>query len=206
MPAAAGPDYVTTLAQDERDAAARFHFESDRRRYVAAHLALRNVLAELTGRPPSSLRFGRTEHGKPFLLESDLHFSLSHSHDFIAIAVAHAPVGIDVERIRPEVETSEIASRYFRPDEVQWIANQRQRDLAFFQLWTLKEAIIKADGRGLSLPLDEVCVDLAALSSPGPIRCSAGGAEWLARPLEAPAGYCAHVAFREAARPSPTAS
>jgi 4'-phosphopantetheinyl transferase len=153
---------VSLLSAEERAQHARFHFARDARDYAAAHALLRTVLSKDTSRPPECWRFDKTSHGKPFLIgEEELtpSFSLSHAHGMVACAVAHGvDIGVDVECVDREVDFLEIAARFFSPAEAQRLAHldldaRRQR---FFDLWTLKEALVKAMGLGLSVPLASI--------------------------------------------------
>ena len=86
----------------------------------------------------------------------DLHFNLSHTEGVTVVALArHRQVGIDVERIREDTNALELAERFFSRKEVLWLQSQPavQHIPSFFTCWTAKEAYIKAQGEGLSLPL-----------------------------------------------------
>lgn len=141
------------LSQDEQTVASRFLRHDDRVRYVCAHVALRRVLAAYTGYHPSRLQFATTPEGKPYLPGSHIHFNLSHSGRCVAIAVcAGGPVGVDVEEIRIHPEWRDLARVYFAPRELAWLsAGSEDRQLArFYRLWTMKEALVKATGAGVS--------------------------------------------------------
>ena len=203
QPARVIEDFLETLSDDERKRAARFRFEKDRIHFIAARGMLRRLLAHMLGVRPARVRFNYGKYDKPFLQEefesSRLKFNISHSggRALLAFAVGRE-VGIDIERIRPEVATEDIAERYFSACEV-----ERLRSLphdvqaeAFFNCWTRKEAFIKAIGEGLSCPLDKFDVTLA----PGDAamllatRVEAQPAsKWSMRALEAGDGYRAAI-------------
>jgi 4'-phosphopantetheinyl transferase len=140
---------ATRLARGERERAARFRFERDRRRFIAARARLRELLGARLGAAPEAIELACGESGKPVLAgrfaASGLQFSVSHSEDLALYAFASAPVGIDVEARRPLAEARAIAERFFAP---------RERRLDFFYAWTRKEAFVKALGGGLALPLE----------------------------------------------------
>jgi 4'-phosphopantetheinyl transferase len=145
-----------TLSGDERRRGARFRFDRDRRRFVVAHGALRALLGRYLRTPPGRLRFVHNAFGKPELgpeFGRRLTFNLSHSADLAAIAVAHAEVGVDVERVREQPEYDEIARRHFSAYEVDELSGlpSRLRAQAFFICWTRKEAYAKARGEGLAM-------------------------------------------------------
>ena len=114
---------------------------------------------------PQRLVFAQNEFGKPHVVQApSMHFSLSHSDDRALLAISDTlEVGADLER-RRTLEHLDLARRYFHPDEIAEIEAQpgdgAQRE-AFFRIWTLKEAVVKALGKGLSMPLDGFAVSIA---------------------------------------------
>lgn len=157
-----------TLADEERQRADRFHFEKDRRHFTAARGAMRFLLAGYLACRPEEVRFTYSNYGKPRLMDadssSDFRFNLTHSHGLALLAVTRGrDIGVDVERIREmERDGEALAERFFSPREVavlQSLLPQLRRE-AFFHCWTRKEAYIKAQGKGLSLPLDQFDVSL----------------------------------------------
>ncbi len=162
------PDLVqsafTYLSADEAQRASRFHFETDRDHFVVAHACLRRILARYLPNEPRSINFSVNEYGKPFLPNREVQFSLSHSGEYALVGVIRERnIGVDVEQIRTGIEIESLAGRYFSPLEVsEWMAlPPEQRTLGFFNGWTRKEACIKAQGMGLSLPFDSFDVSLA---------------------------------------------
>jgi 4'-phosphopantetheinyl transferase len=184
------------LSDDERASADRRVFDEDRSRYIAAHAVLRRVLSAYASRPSASLRFEARDGGKPFLADQDLHFNMSHSGGLVAIAVAGEEVGIDVERVDRPIDADAIAARFFTADEQRWLRGQPAMPHAFFRLWTIKEALMKADGRGMAIPLAQLAVDTSTLGIDAPVRCHIGGAPWLVREVAAGDRVCVSVARR----------
>ncbi len=167
------PALQQCLADAEKERAARFHFERDRRRFVAARVALRTLLGRALAIPPAAVHFQFGPQGKPFLHQthrSDIHFNLAHSHNLALIALARATaLGVDLEHARPLDQMQLIARRFFSVQEVAALAAappEHQHRL-FFRIWSRKEAFIKATGKGLSQPLDAFDV-LAAGGEPLP--------------------------------------
>jgi 4'-phosphopantetheinyl transferase len=151
----AAPVAAACLSEAELARAQRFAFERDRRRYVAAHVALRQLLAAASGIDPAALAFSAAAFGKPALVgpAAGLHFNLSHSQSQALVAIdARCPVGIDIELVRDLPDAQQLAATCFTPDELE--ALQRQpataRERAFLVGWTRKEACLKALGLGLS--------------------------------------------------------
>jgi len=153
-----GPASVV-LDRNEREAAGRFLFAEDRDAYIAAHTLLRLELGRLLQRPPESLAFQASATGKPFIANADsrLRFNLSHTRGCVAIAVSWArEVGVDVEarsRLKDTVP-EDVAASFFSPHEKRWLAEpEGDRSTRFLRIWTRKEAIAKAAGEGLALPM-----------------------------------------------------
>jgi len=143
------------LDPDEQARAARFVFEHDRNRYVAAHGALRRLLARHTGRALSDIRYTLGDFGKPSLKGSPgCAFNLSHSENIALIGIADdGGIGVDVEVLRPVLDATALSMDNFTPTEQASLfsASAAERDLVFFWGWTRKEACLKATGSGLSI-------------------------------------------------------
>ena len=157
-----------TLADQEKARAARFVFERDRDRYVAARGILRDLLGQYLRCAPQSVEFVYGPHGKPALAGAALRpaicFNLSHSHGLAVVAIGREQeVGIDVELIRAEFASEAIAKRYFSAKEIDELSRlpAELRTEGFFLCWTRKEAYIKAKGNGLQIPLDSFDVSLS---------------------------------------------
>ncbi|MEM9258782.1 MAG: 4'-phosphopantetheinyl transferase superfamily protein [Bacteroidota bacterium] len=101
--------------------------------------------------------FQYTKFGKPFLQQAtELHFNLSHTDGYALMAFSQGEtIGVDVEPINERIEIETLVHRFFSPVEISTIIAMQPADrpAAFFRLWTRKEALIKAQGAGLSLPL-----------------------------------------------------
>lgn len=191
------------LSADEIARADRFHFPKDRAEYVAARGTLRRILGHALDQDPAALHFTYSRHGKPALeAAGDLRFNVSHSGEYALIALSQGrDVGVDIERLRADLASMEIAQRFFSAAEVAALEAlpEAQRLAGFFACWTRKEAYIKARGEGLSHQLD--CFDVtltpgetAALLATRPDPKEA--AKWSLRNLPLPAGYAGALAVR----------
>jgi len=157
------------LSTDEHRRASAFACGHHQRRFVVARAGLRWLLGAYLGRRPSALRFRYGPHGKPELDEVSappFSFNLAHAEGLAVYAVfGGREVGVDIERIRPELADAAIATRFFSPLEQRQLAkvDSIHWTEAFFACWTRKEAYLKARGDGLSRPLDsfDVVVDPA---------------------------------------------
>jgi 4'-phosphopantetheinyl transferase len=156
------------LDNDERTRAARFKFDRLTLGFTIARGRQRTILGRYLGMDPASLRFRLGAHGKPELDLAEgappLRFNLSHSGDFVLLAVTHDQrVGVDIEAMTRTIgEMEDIADRFFAPAEFEiWRSlPSADRRHAFFLCWTRKEAFLKALGDGLSRPLDSFEVEL----------------------------------------------
>jgi 4'-phosphopantetheinyl transferase len=155
------------LSADERGRASRFRFAHDRDRFVGARGLLREILALYLNAAPGRLSFGYGAYGKPFLAREEhgtLCFNVSHSFDTMLLAIAHKrEVGVDVEGVRSiGLATDELGDTVLSEPEKQALARRDGQDKrsTFLRFWTLKEACIKADGRGVSLPLERIDVSV----------------------------------------------
>ena len=116
--------WSATLDEDERARAARFHFDADRRDFIAAHALLRAMLTSCLGASPDAWRFSIDANGKPGidnrLAVGDVAFNLSHTRGLVAVALAsHGAIGVDVEKIDDAKADLAVAEAYFAPAEVE---------------------------------------------------------------------------------------
>jgi 4'-phosphopantetheinyl transferase len=195
-------ELTATLATDERERAARFHFPKHRDCFIAGRGLLRKLLAAYLDRPAAALRFEAGPHGKPALAgaeaEAGLHFNLSHSGDRALYAVARREVGVDLERLDRVVSYASVAERICTPRE--WAAFQAlpaaRLPEAFFACWTRKEAIAKALGCGLigGLQTLEVCLREDARSDGRTSVLDGQGREWSILNLALESGWMGALA------------
>ena len=158
-------EYGSLITADEAARQRRFVFDKDREQFLLARALVRSVLSCYADVPPAEWRFGQNDFGKPGIdrpeAPPELAFNLSHTQGLVVCAVAKAAsVGVDVEAIDRDVEHLTIAERFFAEPECRYLrgAAADERGRAFFRIWTLKEAYIKAHGRGLSIPLGSFAV------------------------------------------------
>ncbi|MEL6930245.1 MAG: 4'-phosphopantetheinyl transferase superfamily protein [Cyanobacteria bacterium J06600_6] len=154
----------TCLSTDEIVRAQKFRFPQHKRRFIAARGILRHLLSGYLGRQPQNLCFTYGNKGKPHLdqnqaTQSPLQFNLSHSQEYALFGfnLQHL-IGVDLEYQRPMPDALKIARRFFAEREFQMLAesDREQQSLLFFQLWTAKEAYLKAVGTGLADSLARV--------------------------------------------------
>lgn len=162
------------LSQDEIARADRFVHAIDSSRFRAGRGRLREILAEIRGEAPRDLAFDYNAQGRPSLAGGPF-FNLSHSHSYAALAVSVTlDIGVDIEGFR-KVEEG-VARRFFAKAECAALAALPEDawQAGFFRCWTRKEAIIKAHGLGLSMPLDSFEVTLVPGEAPALHRLDGG--------------------------------
>jgi len=154
-------DYLSLLDSDEMRRLHRLVFERDRHRFLVSHALQRYVLSLYGGQPAGSWRFLKGTHGKPELAPGQgaraPAFNLSHSGSLALLAVSEgaALLGVDIEFHRPMRNFQGLATRNFAPSEAARLPglDGAARAGEFYDLWTLKEAFVKACGAGLSQSL-----------------------------------------------------
>ena len=145
------------LDNRELDKAGTFKNLRMRNRYIAVRGLVRATLADYLGVRPATLQFIFGEYDKPALLGEQLHFNVSHTGNHLAIGVSDMQnIGVDIELHKTRNRLGELAKRTFTDQELNyWSGLVQSRQLpGFYQLWTKKEAFVKAVGRGIGLGLE----------------------------------------------------
>ncbi|HET7031736.1 MAG TPA: 4'-phosphopantetheinyl transferase superfamily protein [Casimicrobiaceae bacterium] len=172
------------LSDDEKRRADRFVFDRDRNRWIVARGVLRHLLARYCGIEPIAIAFDYASAGKPSLAQSHksaerVTFNLAHSHDRALLGVArNREIGVDLERVRDDFDPLPIARQFFFGAELAAIesAAAGSRREAFFRHWVAKEAVLKANGAGLSLALDSFGVAFGSDGLLARVRCTGASA------------------------------
>ena len=149
------------LDDEERTALARLRREIDRAQYLTVHVARRLLVSGRLGIEPEEVAFAPTAcplcgamHGRPALdgLAGVLDVSISRTAGVVAIALAEATVGVDVETVEARVKADDLGAA-LHPSELADLANlpSDQRDLAALRCWARKEAVLKGIGTGLGI-------------------------------------------------------
>jgi len=162
--------FISLLSEAEKTKAKRFKFPQHQRRYQAVHGILRIILARYLNLDPTQINFTHSDRGKPYLTNDcnplNLQFNLSHSENMAIVGISRdRPNGVDLEKIRPMETAEQLAKRFFCASEYDLLtqAIPEERDKLFFQLWTAKEAYLKAIGEGISGGLNQVEIALNPL-------------------------------------------
>lgn len=179
------------LPEDLRRDCDRYRRWQDRQAGLFGKLLLREVGRRVLDRTPGLHRFRRDDHRRPYLADQpDFDFNISHTAGLVVCcgAAGAGRLGVDVERVG-EIDVREFR-RVFTAEEYQRLERLADPTAEFYRLWTRKEAVMKADGRGFAL--DPAGIDCL------PDRVRVGGPDYAVRPLDLRAGFAAHVACREA--------
>jgi 4'-phosphopantetheinyl transferase len=196
--------FKSILSFNEQERAGRFQRKMDAERYVAARGSLRSLLSRYLAIAPDRLEFTYDALGKPRLAgevsRTLLSFSVSHCDDLALIGfVLGHKIGVDLERVRTEIQVEDLAERYFSSNEFQRLRSlpADQRREAFYCGWTRKEAYLKGRGEGLSSGLDGVEVSLAPGEPAIILRASDdpdASQNWTVQHLSPAPGYVGAVA------------
>ena len=188
-----------TLSTDEALRAEKFVFEQDRKDYIVGRGLLRVILGCYLDMDPKEIVFTYNKYGKPNLIEmcgsEELRFNVAHSGRRVIYAVTcDREIGVDIEHIRPMTSAEDIIERYCSKREKLDFSYvpKSLKPVAFFNCWTRKEAYIKAQGEGLSRPLDDFSVSLAP-GDPAAFLSIREATSWSLSEVEADDGYVAAV-------------
>lgn len=161
-----GADYQrhwATLDTGERKRAGAIKKEVLHRRYVTTQGLMRSILSKAVNQPPERLIIHKTEHGKPYLAEyPELAFNLSHTGDTMVLAIGeNCRLGVDIETCRPRANLPALVDKCFAEVEAAWWRTlpESEKTREFYRFWTRKEALVKADGRGIALGLSRCVIN-----------------------------------------------
>jgi 4'-phosphopantetheinyl transferase len=194
------------ISQDEREHANRLARGEDRALWIHTRALLRRLLAGQLSVDPQRIVFGEGPLGKPKVVSEPasngrLEFSVSHSGAVAAITVARdRRVGIDVERIQPDLSWEPLAKRFFSAADIASIEGRppAERLHTFFDCWVRKESYLKGLGVGLRRALDGFSVPMGsavgAVVDPEAQPLPSGEGRWRIHPMDVPDGYAAALA------------
>jgi 4'-phosphopantetheinyl transferase len=146
--------FRSLLTPWERGKSQRFIKTSDRNSYILVHGLLRSLLSNPLGLPPDCIKFRYNQYGKPYVTGTgtNIFFNMSHSSDISVIGVDPvSEIGVDVEKINENVDYKPIINHFFTCNEISYIQEQKGKSVRrFYELWTRKEAFLKALGIGIT--------------------------------------------------------
>lgn len=147
--------WYSQMSSEKKLAADRLQNKTKRLSKIAADALCRKAISENCGIPCQDIVFGTKEKGKPFAVNAETEFSISHSGNMVACAVSDKEIGIDIEKIR---DVNPRATAKFATDsEINYINSDSD---GFFKIWTLKEAYFKCIGTGLGSDIKSVSFDI----------------------------------------------
>jgi 4'-phosphopantetheinyl transferase len=189
MPAKRYQDYLSGLPAAMRNKNARYRRWQDRHRHLLGGLLLAMACERFGGSSDWLYRISHTRHGRPYIEgEPLIDFNISHSGNYVMCAMAMgARLGIDIEKIT-RLDFEDFTDTMTK---AQWdkIREAERPEQEFFRYWTLKESIIKADSRGLNIPLNEILIR--------DNRAAYDKNDWYLHELVIDAEYCASIAISE---------
>ncbi len=139
------------LTASEKEIAGSFRFAGDRNRFAVGRQALRLLLSKYLSVTPEEISISAQKGQKPFISYPvcSIQFNTSHSGDWILIAFANLELGIDIEKAVPDFDYDDIVAEHFNEPEKMFVSLSDRPVSSFYYLWTRKEALTKAQGRGL---------------------------------------------------------
>jgi len=152
--------FFSLLTDSEKMIGERFRFDGDRNRYITGRRSLRILLSNYLLLDPMDIRIIAEKGQKPFIENAGapMRFNISHSGEWVVVALSRDELGIDIEKIDSAFDFSDLLQEHFSPAEQQFVATAKIPVAAFYFLWTRKEAVTKAVGFGLRDNLKTVSV------------------------------------------------
>jgi len=189
------PQCLSVLHAEEITRAASYHHEKDKNRFILSRGMLRFLLNKYTGIAPQGITMIVGENKKPYLQTTTgaIHYNMAHSGDLVLIAIADSPIGVDVEYIDPNFNYTEIIPTCFSNEEALFLHNVKERTASFYALWTRKEALLKATGKGI----DDDLIHVPCLDGTHNVEQSIIGSphDWTVTTFEADSQYTGCIVF-----------
>jgi len=156
------------LDNREKERANRFHFPEHRRSYIHRHAAYRQILARHINIPTNKIQISISKYGKPFVNNGACHYNTSHSKSLAILALSEVmPLGIDIEYINPDIINLDLIKQVMTSAEQNTFQKTPSHMQAnyFFNVWTAKEAFVKAIGKGLSISPSTISTNHSTVST-----------------------------------------
>ena len=187
-------NFLAIMHPEEIVRADRYYHVRDKNRFIISRGALRNILGKYLNIPASSVEFGMGYNKKPHIKNATgnkHYYNMSHSGDWILIAVSNSAIGADTEFINQAYSYKDVLQDNFSSEEIAYISQASSIE-RFFMLWTRKEALTKATGKGLDEDLKQIpCLDGIHLAESGVISSTN---DWLVSTFTLNEQYFASVA------------
>jgi 4'-phosphopantetheinyl transferase len=154
--------FLSIMQPDEIVRANRYFKTNDKNRFIVSRGALRNVLGKYLNQLPATIEFEKGINKKPYIKNTgdiDLYYNMSHSGDWILLAISSSEIGVDTEFVNQSFDYKEVIQENFSTPEINYLDKNLSAE-RFFMLWTRKEALLKATGKGLDDELKLIpCLD-----------------------------------------------
>ncbi|WP_428817973.1 4'-phosphopantetheinyl transferase family protein (plasmid) [Clostridium butyricum] len=140
----------------------RLKYTKNKTSSIISDILIRSIISDKLNVKNNKIQFKRTNYGKPYLDNTlNFHFNISHSGDYVVCAIDKNIIGIDIEE-KKDIDYESIAKNFFCNDEIEFIleGNYDERLTKFYRMWTLKESYVKANGKGLSIPLNSFSIKI----------------------------------------------
>tara|TARA_R110002033_G_scaffold13336_3_gene39839 strand:- start:8704 stop:9495 length:792 start_codon:yes stop_codon:yes gene_type:complete len=145
------------LNSEEVSRATRYYNNSDRNRFIICRTVLKFLLSKCTGLNIKEIFFDKDDNKKPYLSGYEsISFNVTHAGDYAIIAIAKNPIGVDIEYVNKDFDYKEILPNIFNKAEIDEVVNSHYKHCTFYKLWTRKEAIVKATGKGIDDNFSEI--------------------------------------------------
>lgn len=153
---------IRFISSSKAEKIMKFYDIRDSYRGALGEIIARYAICYRNGLKNQNIEFSISKDGKPNLIFPKKNFfNISHSGDWVICAISNNIVGVDVEMVRkPNLK---IAKRFFSASEYEFLlgnSSKKEQEKLFYKIWTLKESYVKADGRGLVIPLNSFSINL----------------------------------------------
>lgn len=156
---------LTKASSDAKEDARSDHKQLVRDRRIHTQFFLRLLLGRYLDIPGKDLSFQKTPRGKPFIEDAPISFNLSHSREWLVVAVsAPSDLGVDLEVLRKITRAQDLSARYFSPEETNVLSHlaEAEKSKQFLTRWTASEALVKANGSSIAQALSGLVLDAEA--------------------------------------------
>jgi 4'-phosphopantetheinyl transferase len=198
-------DISDFLSPCELERANKLKFPHDQEQFILRHYLLRIILSKYCDCHPCELRFRYNSYEKPYIdlpEFNEINFNMSSSDDLIIIGLCrNSDIGIDVEKVHQIQDMEQIAQENFSHQELTYFNCETDKTAAFFNIWTRKEAFIKAIGKGFYFPLKSFYCEFSSSGGYENITIPKHPVEsklWKTKTLKAADGYVASLAINSA--------
>ena len=148
---------IELLSPFEKNRANRYHFSKDKNRFIICRTVLKFLLAKQTGLDVNKIVLDKYSNKKPYLSSHpSVFFNVTHAGDYAIIAIANSSIGVDIEYVNKDFDYNEILPSVFNKSEIDEVFNSNDIQRTFYKLWTRKEAIVKATGKGIDDHFSEI--------------------------------------------------